>query len=137
MQIIYIRTFAEVAIILIAQNKNQQLIQADPTLDKTQPYYCPSCHKRVHLKCGAIIRPHFANFQNDACEVFAEGETFEHIEGKIQLNQWIKTLGLQVEMEAYLQALKQRHDIMVYTSEKKLEIDFHCCPLPIDTESER
>ena len=137
MQIIYIRTFAEVAIILIAQNKNQQLIQADPTLDKTQPYYCPSCHKRVHLKCGAIIRPHFAHFQNDTCEVFAEGETFEHIEGKIQLNQWLKTLGLQVEMEAYLPALKQRPDLLVYTSEKPIALEFQCSPIPIEKVAER
>src|SRR5690625_7158551 len=88
MQIIYIRIFAEVAIILIAQNKNQQLIQADPTLDKTQPYYCPSCHKRVHLKCGAIIRPHFAHFQNDACEVFAEGRSEERRVGKERSTRW-------------------------------------------------
>lgn len=137
MQIIYIRTFAEVAIILIAQNKNQQLILADPTLNKNQTYYCPSCHKPVHLKLGSIIRPHFAHFQNDACDVFAEGETFEHVEGKIQLSQWLKTLGLQVAIEAYLPALKQRPDLLVYTSPKPIALEFQCSPIPIEKVVER
>src|SRR5699024_4530652 len=132
MQIIYIRTFAEVAIILIAQNKNQQLILANPTLNKTRSYYCPSCHKPVHLKLGSIIRPHFAHFQNDTCDVFAEGETFEHVEGKIQLSQWLKTLALQVAIEAYLPALKQRPDLLVYTSPKPIALEFQCSPTPID-----
>lgn len=137
MQIIYIRTFAEVAIILIAQNKNQQLILADPTLNKNQTYYCPSCHKPVHLKLGSIIRPHFAHFQNDACDVFAEGETFEHVEGKMQLYQWLKTLGLQVAIEAYLPALKQRPDLLVYTSPKPIALEFQCSPIPIEKVVER
>ena len=137
MQIIYIRTFAEVAIILIAQNKNQQLILADPTLNKNQTYYCPSCHKPVHLKLGSIIRPHFAHFQNDTCDVFAEGETFEHVEGKMQLYQWLKTLGLQVAIEAYLPALKQRPDLLVYTSPKPIALEFQCSPIPIEKVVER
>src|SRR5699024_7929834 len=114
-----------------------QLILADPTLNKNQTYYCPSCHKPVHLKLGSIIRPHFAHFQNDACDVFAEGETFEHVEGKMQLSQWLKTLGLQVEIEAYLPALKQRPDLLVYTSPKPIALEFQCSPIPIEKVAER
>jgi Competence protein len=87
--------------LLIAQNKMQELILADQSLNKNEKYYCPSCQNPVHLKLGSIIRPHFAHFQNDACEVFAEGETFEHIEGKMQLAEWLENLGMQVEIEAY------------------------------------
>lgn len=134
---LYIRPFVEVAFLLIAQNKMQELILADQSLNKNEKYYCPSCQNPVHLKFGSIIRPHFAHFQNDACEVFAEGETFEHIEGKMQLAEWLENLGMQVEIEAYLPELQQRPDVLVMINNQQTAIEFQCSPIPIEKVAER
>jgi len=134
---LYIETFTEVAFLLIAQTKNQKLILADNTLEKTKPYFCPSCQHPVHLISGSVIRPHFAHFQNDACEVFAEGETIEHIDGKMQLAKWLKDQGLKVEIEAYLPQLQQRPDLLVSVDHQQIAIEFQCSPIAIEKVVER
>ena len=85
---------------LMAKMANQQLVTASHQLTKEDKYYCPACQKGVHLKQGAVMRPHFAHFKAEACAAFSEGETAEHLEGKVQLREWLERLNVRVAMEA-------------------------------------
>src|SRR5690554_1948582 len=98
---------------LIAINHQHQQITAHKDLSKQDHYSCPACQSPVHLKAGSVMRPHFAHYKKSHCAVFSEGETEEHLEGKQQLYDWLKSLGYTVEMEAYLPEMKQRPDILL------------------------
>jgi competence protein CoiA len=123
--------------LMALSDREQDLVLATKELDKEAAYSCPSCQSRVHLKIGKVIRPHFAHYQHSACEVFSEGETAEHIEGKLQLAKWFETLNLKVEVEAYLPELKQRPDLLVTTNQQKIAIEFQCSAIPIEKVVER
>lgn len=125
------------AFLLIALNETQNLVLADHSLSKTAHYRCPSCKTPVHLKLGTVIRPHFAHFQNEACDVFSEGETLEHVEGKLQLKEWIEKLGFKVKLEAYIPKLKQRPDLLVQVDDKQIALEFQCSFIPIQKVIER
>ena len=122
---------------LMAKMANQQLVTASHQLTKEDKYYCPACQKGVHLKQGAVMRPHFAHFKAEACAAFSEGETAEHLEGKVQLREWLECLNIRVEMEAYLPELKQRPDLLVVTDERKVAIEFQCSGIAVEKVEER
>lgn len=125
------------AFLLIALNETQNPVLADHSLSKNERYHCPSCKTPVHLKLGAVMRPHFAHFQNEACEGFSEGETDEHVNGKLQLKEWIERLGYKVELEAYLSELKQRPDLLVHVENRRIALEFQCSFIPIKKTIER
>lgn len=117
---------------LVALNEKAELVIANTELSKTNIYLCPACKKRVSLKIGEIIRPYFAHYQSEACHLFSEGETEEHVEGKIQLANYLKSKMCNVQLEAYLPHLQQRPDILFEKDEQKFAIEFQCSPLPIE-----
>lgn len=122
---------------LMAKMANQQLITASHQLTKEDKYYCPACQKGVHLKQGAVMRPHFAHFKAEACAAFSEGETAEHLEGKVQLREWLECLNVRVEMEAYLPELKQRPDLLVVKGKRRIAVEFQCSGIAIEKVAER
>lgn len=119
---------------LIALNGKKEQIVADKKLCKRDTYHCPACQRRVHLKAGSTIRPHFAHYKKEACVTFSEGETEEHLLGKQQLYDWFIGLEHSVEMEAYLPELMQRPDLLL---EGKIAIEFQCSGLSIEKIKER
>jgi competence protein CoiA len=121
-----------------AETKTQQLIRADQTVDRKSGYYCPGCKQPVYFKAGQSITPHFAHYPDHSCDVFSEGETSEHLEGKRQLFEWLMKENEKVEMEAYLPQLKQRPDLLWTTkSGEKIAIEFQCSSLPKERMLER
>ena len=132
---------------LIAQNEKNKLITANQNLSKNANYYCPSCKHPVHLKVGTVIQTHFAHYQNQNCTAFSEGETPEHLKGKIQIAQTLGEMrlhargaggsNLEFEMEAYLPELKQRPDLLVTTGNRKIALEFQCSAIPIELVEER
>lgn len=119
---------------LVAMNEKKQLVTASEELERKEDLFCPSCKGRVHLKKGAVMRPHFAHYRRTNCEAFAEGETAEHVAGKMQLKDWFKKLGYDVALEAYLPELRQRPDLLL---DNKLAVEFQCSSIPIDKMRER
>lgn len=113
------------------------MIIASANLSKRKKYVCPSCKKRVYLKVGKIIRPHFAHYQEEACAMFSEGETEEHLDGKIQLAHHFKKIGRNVQLEAYLPNLQQRPDILFEKGKRKIAIEFQCSAISIENISLR
>ena len=122
---------------LMAINQKQELIEADITVSRTDQYHCPACKQSVHLKRGAVMRPHFAHYQKEACDVFSEGETEEHIQGKLQMKAWLEAQNFEVEMEAYLPELKQRPDLLVTINHQKIALEFQCSAISIHKVVER
>ena len=122
---------------LIATNEKNDQILADKDLCKLETYFCPSCQSPVHLKAGSFMRAHFAHYQKEACDVFSEGETEEHLLGKQQLYEWLVGLGHEVEMEAYLSQLMQRPDLLMKWQGEEIAIEFQCSGLSIEKVRER
>lgn len=123
--------------LLIALNKNAEIVTAHEKLCKAKLFYCPACKNRVYLKIGRIIRPHFAHYVNEACNVFSEGETKEHLEGKLQLANHLKIREKNVQLEAYLPELKQRPDILFEKNDRKIALEFQCSSIPVESIVER
>lgn len=123
--------------VLIALNKKNEMVTAGNNLCKTGIFYCPSCKGRVCLKAGHVKRPHFAHYQNEACRVFSEGESEEHLEGKLQLATYLKITETNVRLEAYLPELQQRPDILFEKDHRKIVIEFQCSSISIESIMER
>ena len=122
--------------LIATNNKNDQILAAKD-LCKLETYICPSCQSPVHLKAGSVMRAHFAHFQKEACDVFSEGETEEHLRGKQQLYDWLVGLGHKVEMEAYLPQIMQRPDLLLKLDREEIAIEFQCSGIAIEKVRER
>ncbi len=68
-----------------------------------QNFFCPQCQQPVQLKIGTVNIPHFSHIAHQSCErLFAEGESMLHLQGKIQLFEWLNKQGYAVELEPYI-----------------------------------
>ena len=92
-------------------------------------WYCPGCKGRVQLKKGKLIAAHFAHVALEDCQSFSEGETTEHLSGKLLLHQWAPNS----ELEAYLPELKQRPDVLW----GNIAFEFQCSSLSFERFLER
>lgn len=122
---------------LVAITKEKQFILAHKNLHKEDVYYCPACKTRVYLKVGQVLRPHFAHYSKKTCKVFSEGETVEHINGKLDLFNFLKKINYQVQLEAYLPQIKQRPDLLIEYQNQKVALEFQCSSIPIEKIIER
>lgn len=93
------------------------------------PFRCPVCHTTVYLKAGAIMMPHFAHRSRKICQVFSEGETAEHLQGKRLLQQFFPSSYLEV----YLPQIQQRPDLLL----AHYAIEFQCSTLKFTRFLER
>lgn len=90
-------------------------------------FYCPQCQHPVHLKIGQYNIPHFAHqSKNNCAQLFAEGESQLHLQGKLQLFEWLKKIGHTVMLEPYLKELSQRPDLLVTSDRRQVAIEFQC-----------
>lgn len=83
------------------------------------------------------MQAHFAHYRKENCAVFSEGETEEHLKGKLELAKYLKKSEEMVQLEAYLPDLKQRPDILIEKSNEKIAIEFQCSPITIEKMTER
>lgn len=98
------------------------------TWQKSIVFYCPQCDGSVHLKVGEIVIPHFAHKKEETCALlFSEGETKEHLDGKLQLYELLQRRQTDVKLEPYLQTLAQRPDLLVHN----VPIEFQCSTIPV------
>lgn len=109
---------------------NNQFVYA-ATAKKEESYFCSTCKGKVILKKGKIKLAHFAHVSNMTCHAFSEGETEEHLKGKMDLYHLLQDQGSSVELEAYLPELKQRPDLLVSINGVKTAIEFQCSPLSV------
>ncbi|WP_285395506.1 competence protein CoiA family protein [Lysinibacillus sp. fls2-241-R2A-57] len=119
---------------LSAYNEQQQLFlpyqysrEALQRFRQQMKFYCPQCLQPVQLKIGEYNIPHFAHNANNSCvQLFSEGESKLHLQGKIQLFEWLRKLGHTVKLEPYLPNLSQRPDVLLIKEQKQIAIEFQC-----------
>ncbi|KRL99717.1 competence protein CoiA family protein [Liquorilactobacillus satsumensis] len=102
-----------------------------------ESYYCPACHAELILKSGAHKITHFAHRNNPECAAHSEGETSEHLTGKLQLAQLLKVQGKTVIVEYYIEVLKQRPDLFVRHQQQNFVLEFQCAPLSVEKMKQR
>lgn len=99
-------------------------------------FYCPQCHSEVIVKIGNIKIPHFSHKSNTIC-ASSEPESERHLQGKIDLYNWLRNQQLPVEMEKFLPKIKQRPDLYVQKNGKKYAIEFQCSSISIEEIEKR
>ncbi|MFA1737376.1 competence protein CoiA [Lysinibacillus fusiformis] len=122
---------------LIAYNNLQQLFypyqytrKALQKYRRQMTFFCPQCLEPVHLKIGSYNIPHFAHHTKSQCpKLFAEGESKLHLQGKIQLFEWLQKLGHKVKLEPYLTELSQRPDLLIASENNNVALEFQCSPI--------
>lgn len=93
---------------------------------------CPACGKPYEYCHGRIKTPYFRHMDKTECDAFfSEPETDEHLNGKIDLFNWIKKQNgvSNVVLEGWLPATKQRPDIMFEYFGKQYVIEYQCTPI--------
>jgi competence protein CoiA len=80
---------------------------------------------------------HFAHRESCACQALAEGESEEHLLGKVQLTTFFKKLGYQVALEVWLPEIQQRPDLLLTRGEERLVIEYQCSSISLGRVAER
>ncbi|HLR10945.1 MAG TPA: competence protein CoiA family protein [Sporosarcina sp.] len=135
------------ATILVAKRSNGQLFilhkqwsrEQLKQLRKKEQFFCPQCNHVLQLKVGAINIPHFSHQHHKACDqFFSEGETFEHLQGKLDLYHFFQTYPqLNVQIEPYLSELRQRPDLLIYQQDMWKPIEFQVSRIPVEKMQRR
>lgn len=99
---------------------------------KNTQFYCPTCHQAVIIKAGRRVIPHFAHHPETNCLINERGEGTYHETGKLFLYQWLRSQGLNVELEKYIKHIKQQPDILLVLNQKRIAIEFQCARIPIE-----
>lgn len=98
---------------------------------KHTTFYCLQCGEAVILKNGQINIPHFAHRSSSDCvSSFSEGETEDHLNGKLQLFSFFQQKKVQAYLEGYIPSIKQRPDILINDNEQPIAIEFQCSQIP-------
>lgn len=107
---------------LLKKNNIQQL-------RRRHDYFCPSCKKRVILRAGDYVVPHFAHQRSSSCPE-RQGETKNHLQGKLQLFQWLTQQNIPAYLEHYLPDINQYPDIHFTFRKKPFAIEYQCAKIP-------
>lgn len=118
---------------LIAYTDKQQLFisyqhsrQALRQFRQQLQFFCPQCQQPVQLKIGKLNIPHFAHITKNCHHRFAEGESELHLQGKIQLFEWLQARGHRVKLEPFLRTLSQRPDLLMQGEHQQIAIEYQC-----------
>lgn len=114
-----------VTLALLPRSQIIQLKQA-----KTS-FYCPVCQTKLTIKAGTQMIAHFAHKSLQNCPNRASGEGVYHERGKLDLFTWLTTQGFSVQLEHYLPEIKQRADLIVQFTRKRLAIEYQCATIPL------
>lgn len=115
----------------LAIDEQHNLVRAtEHTVDSS--YYCPACKGGLIFKKGTINQSHFSHKSNSHCQTFSEGETAEHMEGKLILYDWFLKENTDVQLEAFIPELNQRPDLLIHYKETKVAIEYQCSPISIE-----
>ncbi|MFP3919695.1 competence protein CoiA family protein [Lysinibacillus telephonicus] len=107
-------------------------------LRQTTKFYCPQCKQQLQFKIGTFKIPHFAHNSNSLCDkYFSERETERHLLGKEQLYQFFHSQHIDVQLEPYLQNLKQRPDLLIKEGGHRFAVEFQCSPISLEKKEQR
>lgn len=122
---------------LMAKNHQGLWCSALEISQAKDDYFCPDCQQSVYLRKGVKRLSHFAHYQKCESPQFSEGETTEHLKGKLLLYQWASMFCDSVQLEAYIPELQQRPDILICYQGKQIALEFQCSPISLEQLSNR
>ncbi|WP_176215224.1 competence protein CoiA [Cytobacillus gottheilii] len=102
------------------------------SLKEKGPYYCRECAKPVIVKAGEKRIPHFAHQMHSRCPESYENESQYHLNGKVQLYNWLKQEGISSVLECYYPDIQQRADIGFRLQKQLYAIEFQCSAIADD-----
>ncbi|EKN68833.1 hypothetical protein BABA_12301 [Neobacillus bataviensis LMG 21833] len=102
-----------------------------------EEFVCPICGESVVLKLGDQRIFHFAHKQGSSCRDIYKNESYEHLEGKRQLFQWLIRQKVPAALEYYDREIQQRPDILFKHKGKKYALEYQCSSLPEKVFSKR
>ena len=107
-------------------------------LKTSTTFSCIQCSEQVILKIGVVKTPHFAHTHNITCtQNFSEGESEDHLKGKLHLYDFLQKHSLPVQLEAYLPYLHQRPDLYIHSKTNPIAIEFQCSQIPVNAMKQR
>ncbi|WP_277586419.1 competence protein CoiA [Psychrobacillus antarcticus] len=125
---------ADGKIIIPAQHPRTFLVE----MKTNNKFSCIQCSEQVILKNGMIKTPHFAHTRNASCtQTFSEGESEDHLKGKLHLYEFLQKHASQVQLESYLPSLLQRPDLYVHSDPYPIAIEFQCSQIPVNAIQQR
>lgn len=93
---------------------------------------CPACGKLYEYCHGKVKSPYFRHMDKEECEdKYSEAETEEHIRGKQDLYEWVKTQpGVRdVVLEGWIAETKQKPDILFTYFGQQCVLEYQCSPI--------
>ena len=122
----------------LINGKSNNLIDTQYTKDEWKKWaakgivLCPVCNKPYEYCHGRIKIPYFRHKDKNEClDKYSETETQEHLEGKKDIYDWLKTVdGISdLRLEAWIPATKQRPDLYFRYQDKEYVIEYQCSPI--------
>lgn len=99
-------------------------------LRNKEQFFCPVCGEKVLLKLGDSKVYHFAHQKGGKCRELYENESACHLQGKLQLFQWLKDQGISAVLEYYDDRIGQRPDILFLYNNRKYALEYQCSSIP-------
>lgn len=99
------------------------------TLSKAKQIRCPHCGRRVIYHAGKVKIPHFNHEPHVECTYSGEGETQEHLNGKLIIYNWLKGKypAAQVELEYRIVETNQIADVYAaFPNGQKIAFEIQC-----------
>ncbi len=104
---------------------------------KSEEFYCPECKEKVVMKLGMQRIEHFSHQKGSSCTESYERESNYHINGKLQLYQWLETQKLSPVLEPYYPSIRQRPDVGFTDHLKSYALEFQCSAIPLELMEKR
>ncbi|WP_191272353.1 competence protein CoiA [Neobacillus kokaensis] len=120
--------------ICLGNNQRKEVLLS---LRENEEFVCPVCGEDVVLKLGDQRIFHFAHKRAGTCIELFDGETENHLEGKLQLYHWLMNQKIPAILEYYDRGIQQRPDIMFMYQGKKYALEYQCSPIPEHIFSKR
>lgn len=95
-------------------------------LRKKEEFFCPICGEKVLLKLGDSKIYHFAHQKGSSCREIYENESECHLQGKLQLFEWLKRQKISAVLEYYDSRIGQRPDILFLYQGRKYALEYQC-----------
>ena len=122
----------------LINGKPNNLIDAKYTKDDWKKWTakgivtCPVCNKPYEYCHGRVRIPYFRHKDKAECQDrYSEPETQEHLQGKIDLYDWLKTVDevTELTLEGWLACTKQRPDLYFRYKGEEYVIEYQCSPI--------
>lgn len=104
---------------------------------KKGPFYCPICRQMVQVKAGTINIPHFSHLSLEQCPSEWERESWDHLTGKLQLQDIFLKLNWNVDLEFYLNEISQKPDLLIEKDMHRMAIEYQCSSLSLERLHQR